>query len=80
MQLQRRRRTITPEAQEWVWGLRDHSPQEFGYAAAAWSVTLLAIHVRSHCRAEGHPSLAGLTYGALSRLLACGPDWKTEGT
>ena len=74
MQLQRRSRTITPEAQEWVQDLSRITPQAFGYSTAVWSMTLLAAHIRSHCRAAGHPSLAGLTYGALSRLLACVPD------
>ena len=77
MQLQRRSRTITPEAQAWVRDLSRHSPQAFGYARAAWSVTLLVAHIRADCRAAGHPSLAGLTYGALSRLLACDSDRET---
>lgn len=74
MQLQRRSRAITPEAQQWIWGLRSHTPRDFGYTPDTWNVTLLVVHVRGYCRAAGHPTLAGLTYGGLSKLLACGPD------
>ena len=79
MQIQRRSRTIPPEAKEWVRDLNRHTPQAWGYTPEVWSVTLLAAHIRSDCRAAGHPSLAGMTYGALSRLLACSRDGEPEG-
>lgn len=79
MQLQRRSRTITPEAQEWVLDLCRRTPQALGYAPTEWSLTKLAARIRSDCRAAGHPSLAGITYGTLSKLLACDSDQESEG-
>jgi hypothetical protein len=77
MQVKRRIRAITPEAQEWVRELSRHTPQALGYAPSTWSVTLLVAHIRGVCRAAGHPCLAGLTYGALTRLLALDSDRET---
>jgi hypothetical protein len=70
MQLQRKNRAITPEAQAWIRGMSERSPREFGYRSEAWDLTLLAFHVRACCRAAGHPTLARLTYRNLSDLLA----------
>ena len=74
MPFQRRSHVITPEAEEWVRSLACHTPRAFGYARETWAATLLARHVRGYCRAAGHPSLAGLTYAGLSRLLARNAD------
>ena len=79
MQLQRKKRTITPEGEAWVRGMSGRSPKEFGYRSEAWNLTLLAFHVRACCRAAGHPTLARLTYRNLSDVLACAPEPEGEG-
>lgn len=78
MQLQRKIPAITPEAQAWIRDLSERTPGEFGYRSEAWSLTLLAFHVRACCREAGHPALARLTYRNLSNLLDCAPEPEGE--
>ena len=78
MQPNGKNRAITPEAQAWIRQLSEQTPVAFGYRSEAWNLTLLAFHVRSHCRAAGYPALASLTYRSLSNLLACYPEPEGE--
>ena len=46
------------------------TPKQLGYAEELWTTRLLARHVREHCEQAGHPSLARLTRGAVSKILS----------
>ena len=61
---------ITPEARAWVVSLACMKPKELGYSYELWTTRLLAAHVRKHCRENGHPSLARLGRGTVSKILA----------
>ena len=45
-------------------------PKQLGYPEELWTTRLLARHVREHCRQAGHPSLAQLAQGTVSKILA----------
>jgi transposase len=64
-----RRPAMTAEARAWVVSLACQKPKELGYAQELWTTRLLAQHVRSHCQTAGHPSLAKLGRGTVSKLL-----------
>ena len=61
--------TITPEARTWVISLACDKPTAYGYSYELWTTDLLSRHVRDHCQAAGHPSLAHLTRGTVSKIL-----------
>lgn len=63
---------ITADARAWVLALACRKPKELGYSYELWTMRLLAGHVRQHCRANGHPSLAQLGRGTVSKMLAKG--------
>jgi transposase len=63
---------ITAEARAWVLALACRKPKELGYSYELWTTRLLAGHVRTHCGASGHPSLARLGRGTVSKILAKG--------
>lgn len=65
-----RPRSIPEEARTWVTALACQKPKELGYAAELWTTALLANHVRQHCVAAGHPALAQLGRGTVSKILA----------
>lgn len=65
-------RTITPEARAWLLSLACQKPKEFGYASELWTTKSLAKHVRQHCIAAGHPSLAKVGRGTVSKILTKG--------
>ncbi len=65
-------RTITPEARTWVLSLACQKPRELGYASELWTTRLLAKHVHEHCIAAGHPSLARIGRGTISKILTKG--------
>ena len=67
---QGRPRKISMEDRTWVVALACQKPKELGYAQELWTTRLLAEHVRSHCEAAGHPSLARLARGTVSKILA----------
>lgn len=64
-----RRPTISAEARAWVVSLACQKPKDLGYAQELWTTRLLARHVRDHCQAAGHPSLAKLGRGTVSKIL-----------
>jgi transposase len=64
-----RRPTLTPEARAWVVALACQKPKDLGYAQELWTTRLLAKHVRKHCEAAGHASLAKLGRGTVSKIL-----------
>lgn len=65
-----RPRDISEEARAWVVDLACRKPKELGYPEELWTTALLAGHIRQHCVAAGHPSLAQLGRGTVSKLLA----------
>ena len=64
-----RRPTLTAEARSWVVALACQKPKDLGYAQELWTTRLLAKHVRRHCEAAGHASLAKLGRGTVSKIL-----------
>jgi transposase len=65
-----RRPVLTAEARAWVVSLACQKPKELGYAQELWTTRLLAKHVRKHCAAASHPSLAKLGRGTVSKILS----------
>jgi transposase len=65
-----RRPTLTSEARVWVVALACQKPKDLGYAQELWTTRLLAKHVRQHCKAAGHASLARLGRGTVSKILS----------
>ena len=63
---------ITSEARAWVVSLACMKPKDLGYSYELWTTRLLAEHVRKHCHESGHPSLARLGRGTVSKILAKG--------
>jgi transposase/uncharacterized protein YwbE len=65
-----RRPTMTAEARAWVVSLACQKPKDLGYAQELWTTRLLAKHVRTRCQETGHPSLAKLGRGTVSKILS----------
>lgn len=65
-----RRPRLTAEARAWVVALACRKPRDLGYAQELWTTQLLAKHVRRHCEAAGHTSLAKLGRGTVSKILS----------
>jgi len=68
-----RRKLMDRAAHAWVVNLACQKPKDLGYAQELWTTRLLAKHVQRHCRAAGHPSLARLARGTVSKILAANP-------
>ena len=62
--------TISSEARAWVVSLACVKPKALGYPEELWTTRLLASHVRAHWEQAGHPSLAKLARGTVSKILA----------
>ena len=60
---------ITPEAKAWLVNLACQKPKELGYSFELWTNRLLAKHAREHCKENGHPSLARINRGTISKIL-----------
>ncbi len=56
-----RRPKITRAARAWLIDLACQKPKDLGYSYELWTTALLAKHVREHCEASGHSSLAKLS-------------------
>jgi len=65
-----RPREMPEEARTWVVDLACQKPKDLGYAEELWTTARLAAHVRERCVEAGHPSLARLGRGTVSKLLA----------
>ena len=61
---------ISAEARAWVVSLACAKPRQLGYPEELWTTRLLARHVREHCEQAGHPSLAQLARGTVSKILS----------
>lgn len=53
----------------WVVHLACTKPKELGYAAELWTRSALAVHVRQHAQAAGHPSLVRAAKATVQRIL-----------
>ena len=62
-------RTITPEARMWLVSLACQKPKKLGYSYELWTNRLLAVHARKYCKKAGHPSLAHINRGTVSKIL-----------
>ena len=65
-----RKPVLTPEAKLWIVELACIKPKELGYAQELWTTALLARHARECCEEAGHPSLARLGRGTVSKILS----------
>ena len=65
-----RPRRIPDEDRAWVVSLACQKAKDLGYPEELWTMELLAAHVREHCVEAGHPSLAQLGRGTVSKILA----------
>ena len=61
---------ITPEAKAWLVSLACDKAKEHGYPHELWTTRLLARHAREHGPGAGHPCLARLVQGTVSKLLS----------
>jgi transposase len=64
-----RQPVITPEAEAWLVSLACDKSREHGYPHELWTTQLLARHAREHGPEAGHPCLARLVQGTVSKLL-----------
>lgn len=64
-----RPRDIPDEARAWLVALACRKPKELGYPEELWTTRRLAAHARKHCVEAGHPSLAKLGRGTVSKIL-----------
>jgi transposase len=62
--------SVTPEARAWLVSLACQKPVALGYSYELWTMDLLAKHARTHCEQAGHPSLARLARGTVSKILS----------
>jgi transposase len=65
-----RRKTLDAAARAWVVNLACQKPKDLGYAQELWTTRLLAQHAQAHGPGAGHPSLAKLSRGTVSKILS----------
>jgi len=63
-----RPRDIPDEARAWPVALACQKPKALGYPEELWTTRRLAAHAREHCVEAGHPSLAKLSRGTVSKI------------
>lgn len=73
----RSRRVVTAEMMNWIRNLSCQNPRNLGYSCVEWPASLLAQHIRDHCRAAGYHALAGLRSSEIAALLAR-DNWRRE--
>jgi transposase len=61
---------IGPEARTWVVALACQKPKDLGHSFELWTTRLLAAHLRKTCQQAGHPALAQISRGTVSKILA----------
>lgn len=65
-----RKKEITPEATTWVINLACQKPKDLGYSYELWTNRLLADHIQRNCHDAGHPCLAKIARGTVSKILS----------
>lgn len=68
-----RPRTITAEARAWVVALACQKPHALGYPEELWTTRRLAAHAQAHGPTAGHPTLACVGRGTISKILRSQP-------
>ena len=61
---------ITADARAWITSIACQKPKDLGYSHESWTTRLLSQHVRKHAQEAGHPSVARIGSGTISRLLS----------
>ncbi len=61
---------ITADARAWITSIACQKPKDLGYSYELWTTRLLSEHVRKHAQEAGHPSVARIGSGTISRLLS----------
>jgi len=64
-----RKPEITAEARAWLMAVACTKPVDLGYPEELWATRTLALHARKHGPEAGHPCLAMLGRGTVSKLL-----------
>jgi len=64
-----RKPEITPEARAWLMAVACTKPVDLGHPEELWATRTLALHAREHGPEAGHPCLAMLGRGTVSKLL-----------
>jgi transposase len=64
-----RKPEITAEARAWLMAVACTKPVDLGYPDELWATRTLALHARKHGPEAGHPCLAMLGRGTVSKLL-----------
>jgi transposase len=64
-----RKPEITAEARAWLIAVACTKPVDLGYPEELWATRTLALHARKHGPEAGHPCLAKLGRGTVSKLL-----------
>jgi transposase len=64
-----RKPEITAEARAWLMAVACTKPVDLGYPEELWATRTLALHARKHGHEAGHPCLAMLGRGTVSKLL-----------
>lgn len=67
-----RKPSIDDDARAWVLSVACQRPADLGYAAETWTYSHMIKHIRQHCRASGHESLARLGKSMLHTILGGG--------
>ena len=63
-------RQITPEARTWILSVACQKPKDLGFSYELWTHRLLAKYIRDHAVEQGHPSVAQIASGTISKLLS----------
>ena len=61
---------ITDDARAWIVSLACVKPHDIGYPQEFWTTGMLADYARANCEGEGHPYLAKLSKGTVSKILS----------
>jgi transposase len=62
-------KTITEESRVWILSLACQKPKDLGYSYELWTTRLLAEHIQKTCVDNGHPCLAKISRGTVSKIL-----------
>lgn len=60
---------LTKEARTWLVSLACQKARDLGYPHELWTIDLLVRHIQRHCKEAGHPSLAEVAGGTVSKIL-----------
>jgi len=61
---------ITKEARVWFLSVACTKPKDLGFASEFWTFEALAKYIRGNCHDAGHPSIAKISKGTVSKILS----------